>query len=235
VSPPEVVAADDLVGMAERHRAPIVASTYNEPLITSEWAVEIFRVAKAHGLKTAYISNGNGTPQVLDYLKPWVDLYKVDLKGFNDANYRKLGGVLGNVLDTIKLLAEKRFWVEIVTLIVPGFNDSDAELTQIAEFLASVSVDLPWHVTAFHQDYKMQDHANTGAGTLFRAAEIGKKSGLHYVYVGNLPGRVGSYENTYCPACHTLLIERRNYTILKNALKEGACPTCQIPIPGVWN
>ena len=235
VSPPELVAADDLVDMAERHRAPIVASTYNEPLITSEWAVEIFRAAKARGLKTAYISNGNGTPQVLDYLKPWVDLYKVDLKGFNDANYRKLGGVLGNVLDTIKLLVEKRFWVEIVTLVVPGFNDSDAELAQIAEFLASVSVDLPWHVTAFHQDYKMLDHANTAAGTLLRAADIGKQAGLRYVYAGNLPGRVGSYENTYCPACHTLLIERDGYTILKNALQEGACPTCQTPIPGVWN
>ncbi len=235
VSPPELVAADDLVGMAERYRAPVVASTYNEPLITSEWAVEIFRVAKGRGLKTAYISNGNGTPEVLDYLKPWVDLYKVDLKGFNDTNYRKLGGVLGNVLDTIRLLVEKRFWTEIVTLVVPGFNDSDKELTQIAEFLVSVSVDLPWHVTAFQQDYKMLDHADTSAATLLRAAEIGKKAGLHYVYVGNLPGRIGRYENTYCPTCQTLLIERRGYTILKNALEKGACPTCQTPIPGVWH
>ncbi|MBZ0168833.1 pyruvate formate-lyase activating enzyme [Candidatus Methylomirabilis lanthanidiphila] len=235
VSPPELVTADELVNMAKRHGAPMVASTYNEPLITSEWAVEIFRVAKARGLKTAYISNGNGTPEVLDYLKPWVDLYKVDLKGFNDANYRKLGGVLGNVLDTIRLLVEKRFWVEIVTLVVPGFNDSDKELAQIAEFLASVSVDLPWHVTAFHQDYKMLDHANTAAATLFRAAEIGRRAGLHYVYVGNLPGRVGHHENTYCPACRTLLIERHGYTILKNAIQEGACPTCQTSIPGVWN
>jgi len=235
VSPPELMAADDLVGIAERHRAPIVASTYNEPLITSEWAVEIFRVAKARGLKTAYISNGNGTPQVLDYLKPWVDLYKVDLKGFNDANYRKLGGVLGNVLETIKLLVEKQFWVEIVTLVVPGFNDSDAELTRIAEFLASVSTDLPWHVTAFHQDYKMRDHANTAAGTLLRAADIGKKGGLRYVYAGNLPGLVGPHENTYCPSCRTLLIERRGYTILKNTLNNGACPTCQTAIPGVWH
>ncbi|MDD5559782.1 AmmeMemoRadiSam system radical SAM enzyme [Candidatus Methylomirabilis sp.] len=235
VSPPELVSADDLVGMAERHRAPIVASTYNEPLITSEWAVEIFRVAKANGLKTAYISNGNGTPQVIEHLKPWVDLYKVDLKGFNDANYRKLGGVLGNVLETITLLVEKQFWVEIVTLIVPEFNDSDAELTQIAEFLASVSVDLPWHVTAFHQDYKMLDHANTTVATLLRAAEIGKKAGLRYVYAGNLPGRVGAHENTYCPVCHKLLIERNGYTILKNTLKDGACPTCGTTIPGVWH
>lgn len=235
VSPPERVSANDLVGMAERYRAPIVASTYNEPLITSEWAVEIFRVAKAHGLKTAYVSNGNGTPQVIEYLKPWVDLYKVDLKGFNDANYRKLGGVLGNVLETITLLVEKQFWVEIVTLVVPGFNDSDAELTQIAEFLASVSVDLPWHVTAFHQDYKMRDHANTAASTLLRAADIGRKAGLCYVYTGNLPGLVGPYENTYCPSCRTLLIERRGHTILKNTLNDGACPTCQTAIPGVWH
>ncbi len=234
-SPPQVVSAEYLVEAAEHYGAPIIASTYNEPLITSEWAVEVFRAARERGLKTAYISNGNGTPQVIEYLKPWVDLYKVDLKGFNDANYRKLGGVLETVLDTIRLLVEKRFWVEIVTLVVPGFNDSDAELTQVAEFLASVSVDLPWHVTAFHQDYKMQDRANTAAGSLLRAAEIGKRAGLRYVYAGNLPGRVGTYENTYCPSCQTLLIERYGYTILKNVLKDGACPTCHTQIPGVWS
>ena len=235
VSPPELVSPDYLVGAAEHYDAPIIASTYNEPLITSEWAVEVFRLAKQQGLKTAYISNGNGTPEVIDYLKPWVDLYKVDLKGFNDLNYRKLGGVLGNVLDTIKLLVEKRFWVEIVTLVVPGFNDSDAELTQIAEFLASVSVDLPWHVTAFHQDYKMRDRANTAAASLLRAAEIGKRAGLRYVYAGNLPGHVGTYENTYCPFCQALLIERYGYTILKNTLEDGSCPGCHAPIPGVWH
>ena len=235
VSLPELVSADDLIGMATRYQAPIVASTYNEPLITSEWAVEIFRLAKANGLKTAYISNGNGTPQVIEYLKPWVDLYKVDLKGFNDANYRKLGGVLGSVLETIKRFVEKQFWVEIVTLIVPEFNDSDAELTRIAEFLASVSVDMPWHVTAFHQDYKMLDHANTTVATLLRAAEIGKTAGLRYVYAGNLPGCVGTHENTYCHACDTMLIERRGYTILKNTLEDGACPTCHAAIPGVWH
>ncbi|MBI4380733.1 MAG: AmmeMemoRadiSam system radical SAM enzyme [candidate division NC10 bacterium] len=235
VSPPELVSPDYLVGAAEHYDAPIIASTYNEPLITSEWAVEVFRLAKERGLKTAYISNGNGTPQVMDYLKPWVDLYKVDLKGFNDLNYRKLGGVLQNVLDTIKLLVEKRFWVEIVTLVVPGFNDSDAELTQIAEFLASVSVDLPWHVTAFHQDYKMRDRDDTAATSLIKAAEIGRRAGLRYVYAGNLPGRVGTLENTYCPSCQALLIERYGYTILKNVLENGACPDCHTPIPGVWH
>jgi pyruvate formate lyase activating enzyme len=233
-SAPQVVSPEYLVTGAEHYGAPIIASTYNEPLITSEWAVEVFRLAKQRGLKTAYISNGNATPEVIEYVRPWVDLYKVDLKGFNDLTYRKLGGVLQHVLDTIRLLVEKQFWVEVVTLVVPGFNDSEAELTQIAEFLASVSLDLPWHVTAFHRDYKMRDRADTSARALLRAVEIGRRAGLRYVYAGNLPGRVGTCENTYCPSCRTLLVERVGYTILKNVLKDGTCPTCHASIPGVW-
>jgi pyruvate formate lyase activating enzyme len=231
---PLPVSAEALVQEALRLGAPIVASTYNEPLITSEWAVEVFKHAKRHGLKCAYISNGNGTPEVLDYLRPWVDLYKVDLKSFDDKHYRELGGVLDNVLKTIRLLVQKGFWVEIVTLVVPGFNDSEAELRQIADFLVSVSPDIPWHVTAFHRDYKMRDRDNTSVGTLLRAAEIGVKAGLHFVYAGNLPGRVGPYENTYCPACHALLIERYGFTVLSNALVDGTCPKCHTVIPGVW-
>lgn len=232
---PMAVSSDRLVQEALRLGAPIVASTYNEPLITSEWAVEVFKYAKRHGLKCAYISNGNGTPEVLDYIRPWVDLYKVDLKSFDDKHYRELGGVLDNVLNTIRLLHQKGFWLEIVTLVVPGFNDSDDELRQIAEFLVGVSPDIPWHVTAFHQDYKMRDRDNTNVKTLLRAAEIGVKAGLHFVYAGNLPGRVRPYENTYCPACHALLIERHGYTILQNTMRNGRCPKCQAGIPGVWS
>jgi pyruvate formate lyase activating enzyme len=232
---PRVVSAERLVQEAERLGAPIVASTYNEPLITSEWAVEVFRHAKSRGLKCAYISNGNGTPEVLDYLRPWVELYKVDLKSFDDKHYRELGGVLGNVLLTIRLLHQKGFWLEVVTLVIPGFNDSDGELQAIAEFLVSVSPAIPWHVTAFHQDYKMRHRDNTAVETLLRAAEIGVKAGLYFVYAGNLPGRVGPYENTYCPGCHALLIERYGYTILQNTLHYGACPKCQTRIPGVWH
>jgi pyruvate formate lyase activating enzyme len=231
---PIVMSAERLVQEAERLEAPIVASTYNEPLITSEWAVEVFRRAKSRGLKCAYISNGNGTPEVLDYLRPWVELYKVDLKSFDDKHYRELGGVLDNVLTTIGLLHQKGFWLEIVTLVVPGFNDSKGELRAIAEFLVSVSPDIPWHVTAFHQDYKMRHRDNTDVTTLLHAAEIGVKAGLHFVYAGNLPGRVGPYENTYCPRCHALLIERYGYRILQNTLCHGTCPKCQVEIPGVW-
>jgi pyruvate formate lyase activating enzyme len=231
---PMVLTAEQVVQQALRRGAPIVASTYNEPLITSEWAVEVFKDAKRHGLKCAYISNGNGTPEVLDYLHPWVDLYKVDLKSFDDQHYRTLGGVLDNVLNTIRLLHQKGFWLEIVTLVIPGFNDSDDELRHIAEFLVSVSAEIPWHVTAFHQDYKMRDRDHTPVKTVLRAAEIGAKAGLHFVYAGNLPGRVGPFENTYCPVCHALLIERYGFTILYHGVPGGVCPTCQTQIPGVW-
>jgi pyruvate formate lyase activating enzyme len=232
---PLVVSAERLVQEALRLGAPVIASTYNEPLITSEWAVEVFKQARAQGLTCAYISNGNGTPEVLDYLGPWVKLYKVDLKSFDDKHYRELGGVLENVLNTIRLLHQKGFWLEVVTLVIPGFNDSDHELRCIAEFLVSVSRDIPWHVTAFHQDYKMRDRDNTGVNALLRAAELGVKAGLHFVYAGNLPRRVGPYENTYCPACHTLLIERHGYTVIQNVMRDGACPKCRTTIPGVWH
>ena len=224
-----------MVHLAGRHQARIVASTYNEPLITSEWAVEVFRAARGQGLKTAYISNGNGTPEVIDYLQPWVDLYKVDLKSFRDRNYRKLGGRLDGVLDSIRRLHQKGFWLEVVTLIIPGFNDSSEELRDIAAFLAGISPDIPWHVTAFHKDYRMTDPDNTSVATLIGAAEIGKSAGLRYVYAGNLPGHVGTWENTTCPHCNTLLIERHGFYVRQNRLRSGACPNCQTAIPGVWN
>ncbi len=232
---PELIGARELVDVARRHQAPILASTYNEPLITAEWAVEVFRPASESGLVCAFISNGNGTPEVLEYIRPYVRLYKVDLKSFRQKNYRELGGRLETVLDTIRMLREKQFWVEIVTLVVPGFNDSDEELTDVARFLASVSPDIPWHVTAFHKDYKMTDPEDTPAATLLRAAGIGRREGLRYVYAGNLPGRVGDLENTRCPGCGALLIERVGYRILSYRLdRAGACPGCALPIPGLW-
>jgi pyruvate formate lyase activating enzyme len=228
------ITAAELVTMAQKRGAPVIASTYNEPLITSEWAVEVFRLAKAQGLRTAYISNGNGTPEVLAYLKPWVDFYKVDLKGFSQEEYRKLGGQLAGVLDTIKRLHEMGFWVEIVTLIIPGFNDTEQELKAMTEFLASVSPDLPWHVTAFHKDYKMTEPDNTTVPALLRAIGIGRQSGLRYVYAGNMPGQVGPHEDTRCHGCGETLIKRRGYTILKATITNGACPRCSTKIPGVW-
>ena len=159
----------------------------------------------------------------------------MDLKGFRDKQYRELGGTLERVLWTVRTLHEKGFWVEIVTLVVPGFNDSDEELRDMARFLVSISPDIPWHVTAFHKDYKMTGPAETDVATLLRAAEIGSSEGLRYVYVGNIPGRVGRWENTWCPGCGALLIERRGFRVLKDRLSPtGTCPECSRPIPGFW-
>jgi pyruvate formate lyase activating enzyme len=212
-----------------------LVSTYNEPLITSEWAVTIFKEAKAAGLLTGFVSNGNATPQVLEYLRPWIDLYKVDLKSFSDRHYHELGGRIAPILESIRSLHQMGVWLEIVTLLIPGFNDSDEELRGLTEFLASVSPDIPWHVTAFHKDYKMSGPPNTTAKDLLRAAEMGKKNGLRYIYAGNLPGRVGELEHTKCQQCGELLIKRYGYFIQDYRLTpEGSCPRCKSPVPGRW-
>jgi len=234
VSPPYEVRPIDLIITGKKYNAKLIVSSYNEPLITSEWAVKIFKEAKKEGFVTGYVSNGNATPEVLDYIRPYTELYKIDLKSFNDKNYRKLGGVLQHVLDSIGMVYEKGFWMEIVTLIVPGFNDSNEELKSIANFLVDISPNIPWHVTAFHQDYKMADPDNTPVETLIRAAEIGYEAGLNFVYAGNLPGMVNKYENTYCPNCKEELITRFGFRVLKNKIEKGKCCKCQTPIPGRW-
>jgi pyruvate formate lyase activating enzyme len=235
MTPTDTVSPAEIVSAAKRAGARIVTSTYNEPLITSEWAVAVFKAAKAEGLVCSYVSNGNGTEEVLEYLRPWVSLYKVDLKGFRDRPYRDLGGTLERVLFTIRALHAKGFWVEVVTLVVPGLNDSLEELRDIARFIVSVSADIPWHVTAFHPDYRMDDRPATSVQSLLRAAETGAAEGLRFVYAGNLPGAVRSWENTYCPGCRALLVERLGYRVLLNRLEaSGRCPECRQAVAGVW-
>jgi pyruvate formate lyase activating enzyme len=235
-APPLGASPEQLVADAVSQGARVMVSTYNEPLITSEWAVAVFREAKAAGLTTGYVSNGNGTPQVLEYLRPWVDLYKVDLKSFDDRHYRQLGGRLQPVLDTIARLHAMGFWVEIVTLLIPGFNDSREELTRLTAFLAGVSPAIPWHVTAFHGDYKMSEPENTTAEMLLGAAAIGRSAGLQYIYAGNLPGQVGDLEDTHCAACGEVLIARYGYHIRRyQVTSNGCCSSCGATVPGRWS
>ena len=237
VSPPLDISPDALVRDALVQSARVVVSTYNEPLITSEWAVAVFKQARAAGLLTGFVSNGNGTPQVLEYLRPCLDLYKVDLKSFDDRHYHELGGRIGPILESIRRIYEMGLWLEIVTLLIPGFNDDPDELRRLAEFLASVSPDIPWHVTAFHTDYKMQGDGqrDTTPDDLIQAAEIGQAAGLRYIYAGNLPGMVGDWENTRCPQCSETLITRYGYLIEDYRLtSDGRCPNCSCQIPGRW-
>ncbi|HID07206.1 MAG TPA: AmmeMemoRadiSam system radical SAM enzyme [Armatimonadetes bacterium] len=234
-TPIEAMSIDDITRIGQHYRCRVVTSTYNEPFITTEWAVAIFKEAKQYGMASSYVSNGYGNPRVLEYLRPHLDLLKIDLKSINPDNYRVLGGKLERVLETIRLAWEMGMWVEIVTLIVPGFNNSTEELQQLAEFIVSLSPDIPWHVTAFHQNYKMTDTRNTTVDDLLRAAQIGEKAGLRYVYAGNLPGMVDKYENTYCHNCRALLIERYGFHVLQYKLDKGRCYNCGTPIPGRWD
>jgi len=234
-APPTDVSAEELVAEAVRTGSRAVVSTYNEPLITSEWSHAVFSRAKAAGLLTGYVSNGNGTPEVLDYIRPVTDLYKVDLKCMNDKAYRSLGTVLAHVLDTLEGLKARGFWVEVVTLLVPGFNDTDDEIRELTRWLARLDPFIPWHATAFHSDYRMQNVPDAEDALLLRAADIGTESGLRYVYAGNRPGKVGSWEDTRCHGCGETVIRRYGFRVLENRLgPEGVCPGCNTRIPGVW-
>jgi pyruvate formate lyase activating enzyme len=229
---------EQVVQTAMRAGARLVVSSYNEPLITSEWAVRIFQLAREAGLRTAFVSNGYASPEVLEYLRPWVDAYKVDLKAIRPETYRRLGARLEPVLETIRRAVALDIWVEVVTLVVPGMNDSPDELRRMADFLAGVSPDLPWHVTAFHPDYRHLDAGWTPSATLQSAAEIGAAAGLRFVYTGNLAG-TGEWEDTHCPSCRATLVRRGDLRwtgrrIVESRLDGGRCPGCGQAIPGIW-
>lgn len=226
---------EQLVEAAKRFGAKSVVSSYNEPFITAEWAGAVFSLASEAGLLCAMVSNGYGTPELLEYLSPWLKALKIDLKCYSDQRYRSLGGTLAIVTDTIQRAYKKGLWIEIVTLLVPGFNDEPQQLRDLTQFIAGVSPDIPWHVTAFHPDYKMTNTRSTRASDLLRAVEIGTASGLKFIYAGNLPGSTGEWENTRCPGCHETLVERTGFTVYTNKITpKGKCPRCGQVIPGIW-
>lgn len=225
------ISPEDIVSSALRLGDVMIASTYNEPIITTEWAIDIFKLARERGMLTIYVTNGFGSPELPDILGPYLDAANIDLKSFQDKNYRKLGGRLEPVLSTIEAFVRRGIWVEVTTLVVPGFNDDPKELEDIASFLASISKDIPWHVTAFHPDYKELDKPRTPTSKLIEAYEIGRKH-LNYVYMGNVLAE--EYETTYCPNCGAPVISRAWYRV-ENHMKEGGkCPRCGYRISGIW-
>jgi len=221
-----------IVDLALQNGAASIAYTYNEPTIFYPYAKDIGLLAKKEGLKNIFVTNGFESPEVVKDMASWLDATNVDLKSWDDAYYKKvLKGGLEAVKDTLRLMVAEGIWVEVTTLLIEGENDSDADLKAMAEFIAKeLGVHVPWHLSAFHPDYKMLDHANTSLKTLERAKKIAKGAGLLYVYLGNVP----VHGDTYCPECNTLLIDRTGYRVVQNNLIDGHCPQCNRAIEGVW-
>ena len=227
-TPAEVVAAARAAGCQS------ISYTYVEPTIFYEFAFDTAKLAHEAGLKNIFVSNGYMGPEAAREIAPYLAADNIDLKAFTDKFYKEVCGArLQPVLDTIKLMKELGVWLEITTLIIPGWNDSDAELKDIAGFIAALSPDIPWHVSRFWPTYRMLDRPPTPAETLRRAREIGLAAGLNYVYVGNIRDADG--ENTKCPQCRQAVIERNGFQITANRLQDGNCPACGTAIAGVFS
>jgi|YNPNPStandDraft_1061719.scaffolds.fasta_scaffold02791_3 pyruvate formate lyase activating enzyme len=218
---------------AVRTACASVAYTYTEPTIFAEYALDTAREAQRLGLRNVFVSNGYMTPELLHMMAGLIDGINVDLKAGRGEFYRKISGAaLEPVLANLKLIQQLGIWLEVTTLVIPGLNDSDDELRWVARFLANeLGPDVPWHISRFYPHYKMRDTPPTPTATLERAWQLGREAGLHYVYVGNVPGH--DTESTRCPGCGTVVIERYGYQIGRRHLRNGACATCGTVIAGV--
>ncbi len=221
----------DMMNIVAKYRCDCVAFTYNEPTIFYPYAKDIGELVKLKGAKTIFVTNGNESPEIIEDMD-WLDAANIDLKSFNSEYYKKvLKGKLEAVLDTIRLMYEKGIWIEITTLLIEGENDSEEELHKMASFISSISVDIPWHLSAFYPNYKMLDKNSTQITTLQKAYRIAKSYGLRYVYFGN----VDMADITYCPNCNKELVVRDRFKVLKNDIIDGKCPNCNTKIAGIWH
>lgn len=224
---------EQVVENAQKSNCRSISYTYVEPTVFYEFAFDCAQLAAEHNIKNIFVSNGYLSEQATRNLAPYLDAINIDIKSFRDEMYRKICGArLQPVLDSVRLMRELGVWVEVTTLVIPGINDSDRELREIATFLAGVDIAIPWHVTAFYPTYKMTDRPPTPLSSLTRARRIGEECGLLYVYEGNVPGAGG--ENTTCPSCGFLVIKRHGFSVHSNKLINGLCPECQAAVPGVW-
>ncbi|MBW2247666.1 MAG: AmmeMemoRadiSam system radical SAM enzyme [Deltaproteobacteria bacterium] len=222
---------DQIVTAAKAAGCETIAYTYNEPTIFYEFAYDTAVLAQKEGIKNVFVSNGYMSSEAARQIAPYLDAINIDLKAFTDKFYKQVCGArLNPVLETILLMKELDVWVEVTTLIIPGLNDGERELRNIARFVKNVGRGIPWHVSQFYPTYKLVDRPSTPVATLRRAREIGMEEGLHYVYEGNVIGEKG--ENTYCYVCGGLLIERYGLTLTRNYLQDGKCPECGARIDG---
>jgi len=228
----EPVSPQELVRLAQLYKTASISYTYNEPIIFFEFAFDVMKLAKEKGIRNVFVTSGYETEEAIDIALPYLDAMNIDLKSFSDEFYRKVCGArLRPVLKTIEYALKKGIWIEITTLLIPGYNDSEEEIREIARFIASLSRDIPWHISRFFPAYKMAHLMPTPIEKLKRAYEIGREEGLNFVYVGNYWQE--DLESTYCPNCGKKVLERVGYRT-KNHLKEGSCPHCGYRLPGVW-
>lgn len=224
---------EKIVKYCVKNKIPSIAYTYNEPAIFFEYAYDTAKLAHEAGIKNVFVSNGFESPEAIEKIAPYLNANNIDLKAWNADFYKKIcHAKIEPVKENIKRFFDAGVWIEITTLLISGHNDSDEDLKHIAEFLVKISPDIPWHVTAFHPDYKMKSPQPTPIETLLRAREIGKSLGLNHVYTGNVWGLDG--ENTYCPKCGALLIKRSRVSAVENHLVDGACQKCKFKIIGKW-
>ncbi len=222
----------DIVRAAKKHGCQSISYTYTEPTIFFEFAYDTAKLAKGEGLSNNFVTNGFMRPEALETIRPFLDACNVDLKAFNEDFYKDMCGAhLQPVLDSIRLMKEMDIWVELTTLIIPGRNDSKEELTQIARFIRDLDPNIPWHVSRFHPDYKYTDSYPTPVESLRLAYDIGKKEGLHFIYIGNI---LGESEGTECPECSNLLIRRCGFHVSDIKIQDAKCPFCGSSIPGVF-
>ena len=226
-------APEEVVADALEQGCRSIAYTYTEPTIYFEFAYETARLARSKGLKNVFVTNGYMTAQALEMAAPYLDAANVDLKAYTDEFYKtRCSSRLEPVKDTLRRMKALDIWVEVTTLIIPGLNDDPDELRALAAFIVhDLGSETPWHISRFHPTYKLTDRPPTPVPTLAAAYEIGKAAGLHYVYMGNVPGEGG--ENTHCHQCGTLLIERLGFRVRRNTIRNNQCPECQTPVSGI--
>lgn len=231
---PTPISAAALVAEARAAECSAVCAAYNEPLISAEWVREVFEAAKQHGLLTALISDGNATAETLRWLRPATDVLRIDLKADSDARYRALGGRLQPVLDAIELGRMLGYWVEVVTLVVPGLTQDQKQIARIGAMLREIDPALPWHLNGFVARYRLQSSPPASAVFMMVAAAAAYSAGTHYVYVGNVP-HLTELNHTRCPKCRDVVVRRRNFEMLESSLNRAHCPACDEKLPGIWS
>lgn len=225
-------APEQVVAEAKASACATISFTYTEPTIFMEYALDVARLAQAEGIRNVFVSNGYMSEEALEALSPHLHAANVDLKAFTDEFYiKQCGARLKHVLKTLKQMKRLGIWLEVTTLVIPGLNDSPQELTALAQFLVALGAETPWHVSRFHPTYHLTDHPITPVKTLRMARDIGMQAGLQYVYVGNIPGDDG--ENTYCPQCKALLLERFGFATKRRRIQGGNCLQCGTAVAGV--